>query len=38
VVGSARALSQLYSQGVLGFSGARQIALRNRAHLRNMDA
>jgi len=34
----SRALSQLHSQGVLGFSGARQILLRNRQHLRNMDA
>ena len=34
----SRALSQLHAQGVLGFSGARQIVLRNRARLRNMDA
>jgi CRP/FNR family nitrogen fixation transcriptional regulator len=34
----SRALSQLQSQGILGFSGARQIELRNRQHLRNMDA
>jgi CRP/FNR family transcriptional regulator, nitrogen fixation regulation protein len=34
----SRALSQLHSDGVLGFSGARQIVLRNRQHLRNMDA
>jgi CRP/FNR family nitrogen fixation transcriptional regulator len=34
----SRALSQLHSQGILGFSGARQILLRNRQHLRNMDA
>jgi len=34
----SRALSQLQSQGVLGLSGARQIVLRNRQHLRNMDA
>jgi CRP/FNR family nitrogen fixation transcriptional regulator len=34
----SRALSQLQSQGVLGFSGARQIVLRNRQSLRNMDA
>jgi CRP/FNR family transcriptional regulator, nitrogen fixation regulation protein len=34
----SRALSQLQTQGVLGFSGARQIVLRNRTHLRNMDA
>jgi CRP/FNR family nitrogen fixation transcriptional regulator len=34
----SRALSQLHSDGVLGFSGARQIVLRNRPRLRNMDA
>jgi CRP/FNR family nitrogen fixation transcriptional regulator len=34
----SRALSQLHAKGVLGFSGARQIVLRNRARLRNMDA
>lgn len=34
----SRALSQLHSQGVLGFSGARQIVLRNRQRLHNMDA
>jgi CRP/FNR family nitrogen fixation transcriptional regulator len=34
----SRALSQLHGDGVLGFSGARQIVLRNRQHLRNMDA
>ena len=34
----SRALSQLQSEGVLGFSGARQIVLRNRQRLRNMDA
>src|SRR5690349_5290407 len=34
----SRALSQLHTQGVLGFSGARQIVLRNRQRLRNMDA
>jgi CRP/FNR family nitrogen fixation transcriptional regulator len=34
----SRALSQLHAEGVLGFSGARQIVLRNRQHLRNMDA
>jgi CRP/FNR family transcriptional regulator, nitrogen fixation regulation protein len=34
----SRALSQLHSQGVLGFSGARQIVLRNRQRLRTMDA
>jgi CRP/FNR family nitrogen fixation transcriptional regulator len=34
----SRALSQLHTQGILGFSGARQIMLRNRQQLRNMDA
>jgi len=34
----SRALSQLHDQGVLGFSGARQIVLRNRQRLRTMDA
>ena len=34
----SRALSQMQAQGVLGFSGARQIVLRNRQLLRNMDA
>ena len=34
----SRALSQLHGQGVLGFSGARQIVLRNRQKLRSMDA
>jgi CRP/FNR family transcriptional regulator, nitrogen fixation regulation protein len=34
----SRALSQLHGEGVLGFSGARQIVLRNRQHLRDMDA
>jgi CRP/FNR family transcriptional regulator, nitrogen fixation regulation protein len=34
----SRALSQLHSEGVLVFSGARQIVLRNRQRLRNMDA
>jgi CRP/FNR family nitrogen fixation transcriptional regulator len=34
----SRALSQLHTQGILGFSGARQIVLRNRQCLRNMDA
>jgi CRP/FNR family transcriptional regulator, nitrogen fixation regulation protein len=34
----SRALSQLHDEGVLGFSGARQIVLRNRQHLRSMDA
>jgi CRP/FNR family transcriptional regulator, nitrogen fixation regulation protein len=34
----SRALSQLHAEGILGFSGARQIVLRNRQHLRNMDA
>jgi CRP/FNR family nitrogen fixation transcriptional regulator len=34
----SRALSQLHGEGVLGFSGARQIVLRNRQRPRNMDA
>jgi CRP/FNR family transcriptional regulator, nitrogen fixation regulation protein len=34
----SRALSELHAKGVLGFSGARQIMLRNRQHLRNMNA
>ena len=34
----SRALSQLHSEGVLGFSGVRQIVLRNRQRLRTMDA
>jgi CRP/FNR family transcriptional regulator, nitrogen fixation regulation protein len=34
----SRALSQLHAQGVLGFSGARQILLRNRQRLCNLDA
>ena len=34
----SRALSQLQSEGVLGFSGARQIVLRNRQRLHNLDA
>jgi len=34
----SRALSQLHAQGILGFSGARQIVLRNRQSLHNMDA
>jgi CRP/FNR family transcriptional regulator, nitrogen fixation regulation protein len=33
----SRTLSQLNDEGVLGFSGARQIVLRNRQRLRNMD-
>ncbi|MFH0303201.1 helix-turn-helix domain-containing protein [Bradyrhizobium sp. 31Argb] len=33
----SRALSQLNDEGVLGFSGARRIVLRNRQRLRNMD-
>src|SRR4029078_12836577 len=32
----SRALSQLHGEGVLGFSGARQIVLRNRQRVRNM--
>ncbi|MET4019819.1 CRP/FNR family nitrogen fixation transcriptional regulator [Bradyrhizobium sp. F1.4.3] len=34
----SRALSQLHAKGILGFSGARQIVLRNRQHLHNLDA
>jgi CRP/FNR family nitrogen fixation transcriptional regulator len=34
----SRALSQLHDEGVLGFSGARQIVLRNRQRLQNMDS
>jgi CRP/FNR family nitrogen fixation transcriptional regulator len=34
----SRALSQLHNDGVLAFSGARQIVLRNRQRLHNMDA
>ena len=34
----SRAMSQLHAQGVLGFSGARQIVLRDRQRLRDMDA
>jgi CRP/FNR family nitrogen fixation transcriptional regulator len=34
----SRALSQLHSEGVLAFSGARQITLRNRQRLAAMDA
>lgn len=34
----SRALSQLHGDGVLGFSGARQIVLHNRQRLRNLDA
>lgn len=34
----SRALSQLHEQGILGFSGARQILLRNRQRLQTMDA
>jgi CRP/FNR family nitrogen fixation transcriptional regulator len=33
----SRALSHLNDEGVLGFSGARQIVLRNRQRLRNLD-
>ena len=33
----SRALSQLNEEGVLGFSGARQIVLRDRQRLRNLD-
>jgi CRP/FNR family nitrogen fixation transcriptional regulator len=34
----SRALSQLHTQGILGFSGARQIQLRGRDRLRDMEA
>ncbi len=34
----SRALSQLHGEGVLGFSGARQIVLRNRQRLQGMNA
>jgi len=34
----SRALSQLHAQGILGFSGARQIMLHNRQRLRSIDA
>jgi CRP/FNR family nitrogen fixation transcriptional regulator len=34
----SRTLSQLHNEGVLGFSGARQIVLRNRHRLHAMDA
>jgi CRP/FNR family nitrogen fixation transcriptional regulator len=34
----SRTLSQFHSQGVLGFSGARQILLRNRERLQHMDS
>ena len=34
----SRTLSQFQIQGMLGFSGARQILLRNRASLRNLNA
>jgi|SRR5689334_6329473 len=34
----SRALSELQQQGVLGLSGARQIVLRNRARLADLDA
>ena len=34
----SRSLSQLHGEGVLGFSGARQIVLRNRQRLQSMDA
>ena len=34
----SRSFSQLQDQGVLGLSGARQVVLRNRQHLRSMDA
>jgi CRP/FNR family nitrogen fixation transcriptional regulator len=34
----SRALSQLHNEGVLEFSGARQIVLRNRRRLHTMNA
>ena len=34
----SRTLSQLHTQGILGFSGARQIQLRGRNRLRDMEA
>jgi len=34
----SRALSQLHAQGILGFSGARQIMLRNRERLADLEA
>lgn len=34
----SRALSELHGRGILDFSGARQIVLRNRQHLRTMNA
>jgi CRP/FNR family nitrogen fixation transcriptional regulator len=34
----SRALSELHDRGILDFSGARQIVLRNRQHLRTMNA
>ena len=34
----SRALSQLQAKGIVGLSGGRQIVIRNRQHLRNMDA
>jgi CRP/FNR family nitrogen fixation transcriptional regulator len=34
----SRSFSQLQDQGVLGLTGARQVVLRNRQHLRSMDA
>ncbi|RTL50678.1 MAG: cyclic nucleotide-binding domain-containing protein [Bradyrhizobiaceae bacterium] len=34
----SRTLSQLHSQGILEFSGARQIVLRNRTRLANMES
>jgi CRP/FNR family nitrogen fixation transcriptional regulator len=34
----SRAFSQLHQEGILAFSGARQIVLRNRQRLRTMDA
>jgi CRP/FNR family transcriptional regulator, nitrogen fixation regulation protein len=34
----SRELSELHTEGVIGISGARHIVLRNRQHLRNLDA
>lgn len=34
----SRALSQLHDQGILDFSGARQVVLRNRSRLQSMNA
>jgi CRP/FNR family transcriptional regulator, nitrogen fixation regulation protein len=34
----SRALTELQTEGVIGFSGARHLVLRNRQYLRNLDA